>query len=160
MQGQMDCFFTQNEISEGENAHIVPIYAYGPKQLDEAFGSLSEFQANIARTLGFKGDRGQVVKIPDETGNLACVLFGTGSNPDDELGATRTGKLAASLKKGRYKFAKAPDSWDRGLMAIGWGLGAYKFDAYLKSKSSPAQLDLTDYANASEIRSRRRCTWS
>jgi len=36
-------------------------------------------------------------------------------------------------------------------MAIGWGMGTYKFDRYLNEKSKNRRLDLSDFDNADEI---------
>lgn len=151
----MSSFYISDRSSNGqndpENSDPVLIYILRPDELDVIFGKLSEFQANTARAAGFKGDRFQVARIPDETGKTTFILFGVGSDKNDRLGPIAIGKLASSMKSGTYRIEQAPRDWDRALMAIGWGMGRYKFDKYLKDKAKSARLDLSNLGDAEEI---------
>lgn len=153
----MSSFYISDRSSNGQNepAKIEPILIYilRPDGLDDIFSRLSEFQANTARAAGFKAERFQMARIPGETGKTSIILFGAGSDKNDRLGPIATGKLASSMKPGTYRIEQAPQDWDKALMAIGWGMGRYKFDKYLKDKAKSAQLDLSNIGDADEIQS-------
>jgi len=148
----MSSFYISNTDSDKENQSPVPIHIVRPDGLDEIFGRLSEFQVNIARAGRFKAERYQIARIPDETGKTAVILFGAGSSAKDSKGPIGIGKLSTALKSGYYRIESAPADWDKQLIAIGWGMGSYKFDNYLKDKSSSAMLDLSNLGNSEEIR--------
>ena len=149
----MTSFHRSNLTSEADKTADIPVYVVRTDDIDELFASLSDFQANMARAAGFKGDRYQIAKIPDKDGNITAVLFGVGSNKNDTTGPIGMGKLSTGLKSGHYRIEKAPFDWDKQLMAVGWGMGTYKFDAYLKDKKSKASLDLSNLGDADEIQS-------
>ncbi len=148
----MTSFFTSDGKNDS-NGSVVPIYILRPSSLDDGFGQLTEFQTNFARSNGFKGENLQLARIPGENGETVAILFGAGSNVADRLGPIAIGKLAASLKPGKFKIAMAPVEWDRALIAVGWGMGTYKFDQYLKDKKDPPRLDLSNLGNVEEIKS-------
>lgn len=149
----MASFHISSAQTEAEQSSSIPIYIVRPNDLDDLFAELSEFQVNIARSAGFKGERLQTVKLPGENGKTSAVLFGAGSDGQDSTGPIATGKLSAGLKSGHYRIEKSPFDWDKQLIAIGWGMGTYKFDAYLKDKKKPASLDLSNLGDAKEIES-------
>ena len=140
-----------NDANDLEITAPIRIFILRPDALDDVFAKLTEFQANIARANGFKADRFQLARIPGETGETEIILYGAGSNQDDELGPIAVGKLASSMKSGFYRIEHAPRDWDKELIAIGWGMGRYKFDKYLKDKAKSARLDLSNLGNAHEI---------
>lgn len=148
----MASFYT-SDGQERDGKGPIPIYVLRPAKLDEAFGHLNASQVNLARVRGFKGERHQTIKIPDENGDTSAILFGAGSDERDTTGPVGLGKLASVLKSGSYQIAMAPENWDKSLMAVGWGMGTYKFDKYLKDKASAPSLDLSNLGNAAEIQS-------
>ncbi len=148
----MSSFFTSDGQNTADNKTI-PVYIMRPDKLDDVYGSLSEFQANFVRATGFKAERMQVSKIPGENGEIAAILFGAGADKKDDLGPISLGQLSATLKSGLYRIKMAPEDWDSSLMAVGWGLGTYKFDNYLKDKNRPPSLDLSNLGNSDEIHS-------
>lgn len=94
---------------------------------------------------GFSGQSGRLLALPDTEGALAGYLFGMG-------GAERqpmvTGLAAAALEPGRYRLAGAYGDPD--LAALGFRLGAYRFERYRKGKGA-VELDDVDGADAAEI---------
>lgn len=84
------------------------------------------------------------MSLPASDGTIEAVLFGAGSGEHDKLGAIQLGALSAMLPEGTYELATWPEDWDVSQAAIGWGLGSYKFDRYLKDKRIHPTLILPD----------------
>lgn len=89
----------------------------------------------IAKAQGFTGGAGQMVLVPGTDGGVAHVLGGIGDGKD----ALAVAALSGKLPEGVYKVA-ADGGLSVASIAAGWADGAYRFDRYLKDKSSPPQL--------------------
>jgi len=107
---------------------------------------LGKLQAQWAGANGFTGQRGKLLALPSETGGLAGYLFGVGA------GASRpvlvTGLAGANLEAGRYRLEGAVG--DPTYAALGFRLGAYRFDRYRKPKAL-AELVPPSGADAAEV---------
>ena len=107
---------------------------------------LGKLQAQWAGANGFTGQRGKLLALPSETGGLAGYLFGVGA------GASRpvlvTGLAGANLEAGRYRLEGALG--DPTYAALGFRLGAYRFDRYRKPKALP-ELVPPSGADAAEV---------
>jgi len=107
---------------------------------------LGKLQAQWAGANGFTGQRGKLLALPSETGGLAGYLFGVGA------GASRpvlvTGLAGANLEAGRYRLEGAIG--DPTYAALGFRLGAYRFDRYRKPKALPELVPPSD-ADAAEV---------
>ena len=108
--------------------------------------SLSRLQRQWAEANGFAGQRGRLLALPGPGGALAGHLFGTG--PAEGRPRLVIGLAAAALEPGRY--ALAGDYGDPTLAALGFQLGAYRFDRYRKGKSPPT-LALPAGADGAEV---------
>jgi len=99
-----------------------------------------------AEANGFTGQRGRLLAIPGASGAIEAWLFGTG----DAAGrpALVTGLAGAQLGEGTYSLAGAQG--DPTLAALGFNLGAYRFDRYRKAKARPV-LELGGDADAGEV---------
>ncbi|MET0255142.1 MAG: leucyl aminopeptidase family protein [Luteibacter sp.] len=84
----------------------------------------------------FRPTPGSVVLLPDTSGLIERVLVGV--DPTDPLMAL--GALPFRLPEGVYELAKESAEGDRDLIALGWALGAYRFDRYRSRGRAPAQL--------------------
>ena len=89
----------------------------------------------IAKAQGFTGGAGQLVLVPGAEGGLAHVLGGIGDGKD----ALAVAALSGKLPEGAYEVA-ADSGLPMASIAAGWADGAYRFDRYLKDKSSPPKL--------------------
>ena len=107
---------------------------------------LGKLQAQWAGANGFTGQRGKLLALPSETGGLAGYLFGVGA------GASRpvlvTGLAGANLEAGRYRLEGALG--DPTYAALGFRLGAYRFDRYRKPKALAELVPPSD-ADAAEV---------
>ena len=118
--------------------------------------SLSDAQRVFAGEQTFKADAGQTLRMPEADGRVRRVLLGIGDK--DRISEMRLGSLGAALPPGYYSFGHVPSEFDLRLAAIGWGMGAYKFDRYLSEKSNPPILVLEDAASEKEIISSAQAT--
>ena len=111
--------------------------------------TLTEAQRVFAEERKFTGEGGQRLRVPEADGRVKRVLLGVGD--DTTMAEMRFGTLGASLSSGYYRFGHLPSHIDVRLAAIGWGMGAYRFDRYLSEKSNPPFLVLDDEATETEI---------
>jgi leucyl aminopeptidase len=107
---------------------------------------LTAAQATWAKANGFSGQRGRLLPLPGEDGGLAGYLFGVGAPA--ERPRLVLGLAAAALEPGHYRLAGALG--DPTVAALGFRLGAYRFDRYRKPRG-PVELDLPDGADAAEV---------
>ena len=111
--------------------------------------SLTEAQRVFADERSFQGEGGQRLRLPEADGRVKRVLLGLGD--DQTIAEMRLGGLSAVSPAGYYQFGHLPPKVDARLAAIGWGMGAYRFDRYLSEKSDPPVLVLDDEATEAEI---------
>ena len=83
---------------------------------------------------GFKAEAGSVNVVPDQHGQIQCVVCCV----TDKNYFWSVGGLAMQLPAGTYQFDYAGEREER--YAIAWGLGAYQFTRYKKATRSPAVL--------------------
>jgi leucyl aminopeptidase len=107
---------------------------------------LSKAQLQWAAGVGFDGQRGKLTPMPADGGGLAGYLFGVGSKTGRQV--LLTGLASSSLDGGRYRLEGAID--DPTYAALGFRLGAYRFDRYKAQKPAPELIDPTG-ADKAEI---------
>ncbi|TCQ11452.1 leucyl aminopeptidase [Rhizobium sp. PP-F2F-G36] len=135
--------FTPGEgpMSSGSS---LPVYALTPGDLLNE--TLDPFLRNWARQAGFTAESGALLLVPSSPGGggaadgLGGALFGLGTHPLDAPFAT--GKLARSLPPGPWKIVT--DSLPAEQAALGFALGAYRFDRYKPKTGERPLLDLDD----------------
>lgn len=98
---------------------------------------LTAAQDKWAKAIGFTGQRGKLVALPGADGAIAGYLFGLGASKDRPR--LVTGLAGAALEPGRYRLEGA--FGDPTLAALGFRLGAYRFDKYRKPKETPELAD-------------------
>ncbi|UJW84882.1 leucyl aminopeptidase family protein [Devosia sp. SL43] len=111
-----------------------------------AAADITSAQRGWADANGFSGQRGRLLALPDEQSALAGYLFGTG--PAQGRPALVAGFAGAALTAGSYRLEGAHG--DPTQAAIGFALGAYRFDRYRQSKATPV-LSLPADADADEV---------
>jgi len=128
-------------MAQPKTTPVILVEEGGPKA-----AGLGKLQAQWAGANGFTGQRGKLLALPSETGGLAGYLFGVGA------GASRpvlvTGLAGANLEAGRYRLEGALG--DPTYAALGFRLGAYRFDRYRKPKALPELVPPSD-ADAAEV---------
>jgi len=111
--------------------------------------NLTEPQRVFAAERQFDGEAGQRLRLPEADGRVKRVLMGFGTG--DVSAEMRLGSLGANLPAGYYQFGFMSGEVDARLAAIGWGLGAYRFDRYLSATTVPPVLVLDDKAAETDI---------
>ena len=135
-------------------SEVVPvkIEVLRPDNWEAYKATLTEAQARFADERKFQADAGQRLSLPESDGRIKRVLFGCGPETDDDIGEMRLGALSNFLSEGYYSLGNVPSDMTKNLAAIGWGLGAYRFDRYLSDPKNPPLLVLADDAEHQEIR--------
>lgn len=129
------------------NAEAVPIEPVGS---DKDIAALAERERRWVEARGWKPTAGAVLLVPDETGEIAKVLFGTGGSDWGDETPMLTGALPGAIPAGDYKFAGPVPYPD--LAALGFLKGCYRFDRYKSSASDDAKrLVLPEGANRDRI---------
>ena len=121
-----------------------PLHLIPEGGLDAA--AISDTHKAWARANGFSGQRGKLLSLPGTDGDLAGVLFGIGKPAGRSPFVT--GLAAAALQAGTYSLAG--EIGDATLAAIGFQLGAYRFDRYRDTQPGPI-LALPEGADADEV---------
>ena len=107
---------------------------------------LTKAQLQWAADLKFTGQRGKLTPLPAASGALGGYLFGIGSDAGRPV--LLTGMASSFLEGGRYRLEGAIG--DPTYAALGFRLGAYRFDRYRKGKPAP-ELVLPRGADAAEV---------
>jgi leucyl aminopeptidase len=108
---------------------------------------LSKGQVSWAGANGFTGQRGRLLALPSGNGaQLDGYLFGTG--PSATRPVLVTGLAGAALDARRYRLGGAIG--DPTYAALGFRLGAYRFERYRKARELP-ELVLPKGADAVEV---------
>jgi len=126
----MSLLFCHLDKVPADNA-VIPIYILQNDEWELFAAALPAAQYNFAKARKFTAETGQRLRLPDADGHIVAVIFGAGSQKKDVTGPMLTGSLSGALPAGYYNFERLPSGWAADLAAIGWGMGAYKFDRYL-----------------------------
>ncbi|MDO9417864.1 leucyl aminopeptidase family protein [Pararhizobium sp.] len=124
----------------------LPVFAVTPGQLEQ--GAIDPLALDWARKAVFKGDSGSLLLVPTADGHLGGALFGLGKTPSDT--PFLTGRLARALPTGDWHIETAPLTANR--LALGYGLGAYRFDRYKSDKTVAPTLLIPADADADDIK--------
>ena len=111
-----------------------------------AAASITPAQRAWADANGFAGQRGRLLPVPDTDAGLCAYLFGLGEATVHP--AMLTGLAGAALPAGNYRLEGTYG--DPELAAIGFRLGAYRFDRYRSGKPRP-MLSPPEGVDAAEI---------
>ncbi|KKC38204.1 cytochrome C oxidase subunit II [Devosia epidermidihirudinis] len=122
----------------------LPIIFVDDNGLDAA--RLTDTQRRWADANGFAGQAGKLLALPGEEGALGGYLFGTGKSAGSS--PLIAGLAGAAVGAGTYRLEGA--FGDPTLAAIGFRLGAYRFDRYRAAKEVPV-LTLPEGADSAEV---------
>ncbi len=136
-------------------ASAVPIYILRTSEWAQWIESHAGALGRLAAVHDFQAQNGRILLAPATDGSIERVLFGV----DDKANAMMIGALAQHLPAGDYRIAFAPRDFSPTLMAIAWGLGAYTFDRYKKSKRGAARLSPSEEADMIEASRVASAAW-
>jgi len=115
---------------------VIPIETVDVAGMSAAEGRLDASHRQWLISTAFRPTPGAVLVLPDASGSIARILVGV--DRADPLAAL--GSLPSRLPEGLYELAAESVIEDRDLLALGWALGAYRFDRYRTRARPPAQL--------------------
>ena len=124
----------------------LPIFAVTPAHIET--GTIDPIALDWAKKAGFKAESGSLLLIPTAEGHLGGALFGLGTNPSEQ--PYIAGRLARALPAGDWHIETAPLTANR--LALGFGLGSYRFDRYKSEKSPPATMLIPSDADGADIK--------
>ena len=126
----LDCFLKQ------ASNRVIPILLIPQNNFSSWMEQQDALTKNWIAATHFKAEAGCVSLVPDAQGQLMRVLCGV----SDLKNMWSVGNLSMTLPEGQYSLeVDASHITD---LAIAWGLGAYQFVRYKKSKRKSAQLVL------------------
>lgn len=123
----LSCFADPTDLS-------LPVYLCSKPELEQGFADVPV--RKWIEQSGFSASAGEFQLLPAQDGTLAGALFGVGSSLDDA--PLITGSLASRLPKGIWHLENTGEAADA--LALGFGLGSYRFDRYRKQEPVKAQL--------------------
>lgn len=118
----------------------VPIHAVDPAGMEAWRRRAPEPQRRWVELSGFDAEPGSHLLVPDEQSGVAAVL--AGCEPGERLWSLA--HLPAVLPAGDYRLASDWPPTEQARAAIGWGLGAYRFDRYKDRAGCKARLVLSE----------------
>jgi leucyl aminopeptidase len=124
----------------------LPIFAVTPAHIET--GTIDPIALDWAQKAGYRAETGSVLLIPAEGGHLGGALFGLGKNPSEA--PFLSGKLARALPAGDWHVETAPLTANR--LALGFGLGSYRFDRYKAEKQPGPTLLIPQDADAADMK--------
>jgi len=133
---------------------VLPIHALYEADLGAFLGERPGAMRRFADISGFKARAGEVLIVPQLSGEMDCVLFGLGAAPKDEsaVDAMAFRGLAAKLPEGQYQLVSAPEGYSAPAIAVAWSLGSYGFTRYKSTKAqSKARLIAAEGVDVTEI---------
>jgi len=104
--------------------------------LRETLARLGAAATSWVRECDFRGEPGRCCLVPDTRGRLRAVLVGV-SRADDVYALAG---LPYLLPVGTYRLDASGLQLDSASVALGWGMGAYRFARYRKPSRMPAKL--------------------
>ena len=122
-----DCFVDADEAS-------LPVFLISKEDIEQKKPDPA-VQSWIDQT-GFRASEGEFQLLPGEDRTVSGALFGIGSGVDDRPFAA--GALARKLPAGNWRLENAGGA--ASLMALGFGLGSYRFDRYRKRDTKAVRL--------------------
>ncbi|MEB4592590.1 leucyl aminopeptidase family protein [Candidatus Thiothrix sp. Deng01] len=136
-------------FTQEKPASSIAIYPLGKAGWEALEPSLPEAERRWAKLHDFSAKAGQLCLLPDGRGGISKVLAGY-----DEADNARwaIASLPGKLPGGCYHLECAWAESDRLLASIGWGLGGYRFEQYLRPDNKPKPVlylpELQDKAQA------------
>ncbi len=117
----------------GKDTNSIPIHVVQKSEFSNWKKEQPELIQNWINASQFKAKPSALLCIPDTKGKLSCVLVIANQETIWTLGS-----CAKQLPAGVYHIASPLK--DNGQLYLGWGLGAYRFKRYKKSKDQLCKL--------------------
>jgi len=126
----------QGLVESARGGKAVAVIAVDARSLKRVAEKLGKAAGQWLRANGFAAEPGKFCLVPDAQGHLCAVLVGV-ARPDDIYALAA---LPHGLPAGDYRLDDAGLALDPLRAALGWELGAYRFNRYRKPAREPARL--------------------
>ncbi|WP_417319973.1 leucyl aminopeptidase family protein [Emcibacter sp.] len=146
-------------FSDQLSANSIPVHTVSKAGFKDWLSSLTEAEKNWVNANDFNGSRHSRLSFADDNGRISRVILGLGDG-DERADPWAFGGLAKSLPPGDYHLADISDPHDLYHASLGWALGQYQFENYLKAKNNKtSRLYLPETQDRSLIASIVRSTF-
>jgi leucyl aminopeptidase len=116
------------QLIEADPASAIPISVLAESELEGWLKGQPAATSAWVKAQGFKGKAGEVLAVPGTNGAPQRVLAGRAADAAD---IWRIAGLSASLAEGSYRLESGAEPQQA---ALGWALGAYRFERYKPDK--------------------------
>jgi len=140
-------------LTARRGAAVRPVYLVSTGEPGSRSFKLPDRYERWARQCGFAGKRGSLLLVPDDSGGLAGAIYGTG----DGKVAMAAGKLARLLPSGDWSLQG--ETGDPFLAALGFLLGAYRYERYRKKMDESPRLALPQGMNRNRLTRTAQSVW-
>lgn len=129
----------------------IPIHLVTTQGLNAVLRRLDKSQSAWVKAQGFAARTATHITVPDEHGAIAMVLLGAGEE-DGQTDPFTPAMLVSSLPAGTYAFEEPVKNGE--LIALGWLMQSYRFDAYSPSPAPRAKLVAPKGVDAAAVRAK------
>lgn len=129
----------------------IPLHVIEETALDAWLEGQDDATRAWAETMGFTGNIGQALCLPDPDGAPRMALAGYGTAINRRRTRFALAAAAAKLPKGTYTIASGLDAETQQVEALGWLLASYRFDRYKTQSPMLAKLQANDALNTDRI---------
>jgi len=127
-------------ISDSHSKQVVSLIPLRASELDDWMQSAAPNHRQWAETSGFKARPGQFCALAGSENEVRLLIFGM----QKEGWLSQLSAFFSKLPEGIYRLQCDWDPGQRLQASLGWGLAAYRFDRYKKSKTPQATLLLDE----------------
>lgn len=106
----------------------IPLLPVAEQEYAAWLATIPERHRRWLESAGFKAKPGKWCSVPDDNGRVEAVVFGMA----EQGWLHQLGHLPRQLPAGCYRLVSVWTEDQRIQASIGWGLGAYRFNRYLK----------------------------
>ena len=133
-----------------ESSNSIPLVPLIKNELDDYLKEQTDVVRNWVNQSSFKASPNEFCMVPNQQGTIDRVLCGvqkhSTENPDS-ASIWSLSSLSTSLPEGEYHLESNWSENQQIQAAIGWGLGAYRFDFFKKEFLEPKKMPLLKVAN-------------
>ncbi len=128
-----------------ESSNSIPLVPLVKNELEDYLKEQQNFVSNWVNQSSFKALPNEFCLIPNQSGQIDRVLCGVplfSENNPDSAPIWSMSSFSTSLPEGEYHFEANVSENEKIQAAIGWGLGAYRFDFFKKDFLVPKKIPL------------------
>ncbi len=118
----------------------IPLHLVRAEGVEDWTAGLDPAARAWVGAMGFTGEAGSVLALPDAEGGIAMAVAGLGNAKSRRRGRFGLAAARARLPGGTYALAGGGDGIDLDEAALGWLLAGYRFGRYAEAPAPRAEL--------------------